>query len=121
MGRQFAIVTGAGYELGRICARNAGECRASQPGNGVRFALHAPDRETLPRGGGGEWRKRRGVTHSKSSMHEASPAASFIHVRADCGSTARSFPAFGRFQFAEPIDLRSKARRWFRLWFQRRA
>jgi hypothetical protein len=31
--------------------------------------------------------------------------------RADCGSTARLVPVLGRFQFAEPIDLRSKARR----------
>ena len=31
--------------------------------------------------------------------------------RADCGSTARLVPVLGRFEFAEPIDLRSQARR----------
>nr|CUT16319.1 hypothetical protein CDS [Bradyrhizobium sp.] len=39
---------------------------------------------------------------------------------ADCGSTARLVPVLGRFEFAEPIDLRSRARRYFRLWLQRR-
>lgn len=48
-----------------------------------------------------------GIVHPRSAEPTAAQPRDFVAV-------------LGRFEFAEPINLRSQARRYFRLWLQRR-